>query len=78
MTTLKSTGRLSIWSLPATMRETSSRSLMSCACTRVLRSMLASAEAASSPDSRPERSISTQPSMAVSGVRSSCESVARN
>ncbi len=36
------------------------------------------AEAASSPLSRPERSISTQPSIAVSGVRSSCESVARN
>ena len=66
-------------SLPVMMRDTSSRSSMSCACARALRSMVVERRAPSVPGRRaPLRSIRAQPRIALSGVRSSCDSVARN
>ena len=59
------------------MRETSSRSLMSRACSRAFRSMAFSASAVRAGESMPRSRIRTQPSIAVSGVRSSCERMAR-
>ena len=52
---------------------------MSCVCTRALRSMVSRPllQIGLGP-SAPLRSICDQPRMALSGVRSSCESVARN
>ena len=48
------------------------------ACSRVLRSTTSMAWAAASALSRPLASMAVHPSIAVSGVRSSCESTARN
>jgi hypothetical protein len=73
-----STGRTSMRSLPVMARDTSRRSSMSCACARALRSMVSKARPALPPSSCPMRSMCAQPRIAVSGVRSSCETVARN
>ena len=51
---------------------------MICCCVRALRSMTSTAMAKVFSSSRPERNMCDQPRMAVRGVRSSCESVARN
>ena len=64
--------------LPATIRDTSSRSSISLACVRAFRSMTSSASVRRSWRTLPERSIVIHPSIALSGVRSSCDSVARN
>ena len=66
-------------SLPATMRDTSSRSLMSCACWRTLRSIV-SQRARSAARRRAPRAQHRRASRrcALSGERSSCESTARN
>ena len=60
------------------MREMSSRSSMIWAWAWEFRSMAASPSARSSASTLPERRILAQPTMALSGVRSSCDSVARN
>jgi hypothetical protein len=60
------------------IRDTSSRSSMSCACARTLRSITSSPRVTVAASLRPPRSITVQPRMGVSGVRSSCERVARN
>ncbi len=60
------------------MRETSSRSSISCACRRALRSITSSACATSPGATCSLRSIVVQPRIGVSGERSSCDSVARN
>ena len=59
------------------MRETSSRSSTSRACTRVLLSIISIAAATSACSIPSDLSICTQPRMPVIGVRSSCASVAR-
>jgi hypothetical protein len=65
-------------SRPDTMRFMSSRSSMSCACARALRAMVSSPRRVSaSPTARASSSVD-HPSTALSGVRSSCDSVARN
>ena len=66
-------------SLPVMIRETSSRSSISFACARTLRSMTSSpcADLAGVELSR-ARSIASSRGSPMSGVRSSCESVARN
>ena len=74
----RSTGRRSRRSLPVVMRETSSRSSTSRACAWALRSIFSSARNARGRDNAPDRSSRVQPRMALSGVRSSCDSVARN
>ena len=72
-------GRTSSWRLPVMMRETSRRSSMSRACERALRSIISSARSRFSVRSTSPLRISVaQPRIEVSGVRSSCESVARN
>ena len=61
------------------MRETSSRSSTICVCARALRSMVSQRRAR--PGRRaasPRAQQRDQPRMALSGVRSSCESIARN
>ena len=64
--------------LPLTMRLMSSRSSMRCACARALRRIAASPWAAASGRVlRPWVRICAQPRMAFSGVRSSCDTVAR-
>ena len=73
-----SAGRTSMRSLPVMMRETSSRSSIRRACERALRSMVSIAREALEPSTSPFRIIEAQPSIEVKGVRSSCESVARN
>ena len=65
-------------SLPELMRLMSSRSSMSCAWTRALRSMVSRPARSSSALRLVMRSTWAQPRMAFSGVRSSCDSVARN
>ena len=77
-TTTGSTGRRSTWSLPVTMRDTSSRSSISCARSFVFRSITSRPCAARAEASAPTRRSRAHPSMAVSGVRSSCETIARN
>ena len=76
--TSRSTGCTSSFSLPPAIRETSTRSSISWDCALALRSTVSSACVEVSPSSRPLRNIVSQPSMAVSGVRNSCERVARN
>ena len=78
MTETRSTDRTSRRSLPVMMRETSRRSSISWASTRVLRSMTSGPRRAPTASSVPDRSRRTQPRIAFSGVRSSWESVARN
>ena len=74
----RSTSRTCSRSLPVTMRETSSRSSISRACARALRSMLSRPRARVASSALVERSTRAHPSTAFSGVRSSCDSVARN
>ena len=64
--------------LPVIMRETSSRSSISRACERALRSIVSIARVAFDPSTSPLRIIEAHPRIEVKGVRSSCESVARN
>ena len=71
-------GRTSRRSLPVMMRETSSRSPMSWVCARTLRSMTSSPRRIDGWSRVPERSMTVQPRMGVSGVRSSWDRVARN
>ena len=71
-------GLTSSRSLPVMMRETSSRSPMSWVCARTLRSMTSRPRWMDGGSRVPERSITVQPRIGVSGVRSSWESVARN
>ena len=65
-------------SLPVSAFETSSRSAVSCACSRAFRSIASSPRCAVAASSRSVRSRCAQPRTALSGVRSSCEIVARN
>ena len=51
---------------------------MSCSCMWALRSIVSSARSMPAASSLPIRSSRVQPSIALSGVRSSCDSVARN
>ena len=60
------------------MRDTSSMSSISSACARALRSMVSSAFCSLSGDKVSARSMCVHPTIALSGVRSSCDSVARN
>jgi len=78
MAEASSIGLTSRWSLPETMRETSRMSEMSWVWTRALRSMVSMARAAVAESSWPDRSMCVQPTIALKGVRSSWESVARN
>ncbi len=63
---------------PVTMRDTSSRSSMSRFCARALRSMVSSARSCVASSRRLVRKSVIQPKMAFSGVRNSCDMVARN
>ena len=72
------TGARSMSSLPEMIRDTSRMSSMSCACSRAFRPMTSSAWRIRSGDSPSPLTIWTHPRIALSGVRSSCESVARN
>jgi hypothetical protein len=65
-------------SFPDTMRDTSSNCSSSCACARALRSIASHAYAARDGSICSVRSIVAQPSTALMGVRSSCDTVARN
>ena len=71
-TSVRSTRASASSSFPDTMRETSSRSLMTCDCSQMFRSSVSAAREASS-GSRPPvvRRMRTQPSMAFKGERSS-------
>ena len=60
------------------MRETSRMSEMSWVCARALRSMVSTARATTALSSGPPRRTWAQPTMALSGVRSSWDRVARN
>ena len=64
--------------LPRTMRETSSRSLTICTCAVALRWIVSSARITCLGCTFPSRSIVVQPRIALRGVRSSCDRVARN
>ena len=64
--------------LPEMIRETSSRSSISFAWCRVLRSIASSARALPASSMRPDRSSATQVRITPSGERSSCDRVARN
>ena len=70
--------RQSSCSLPVTMRETSSRSSTRRAWARAFRSTASMARAAASGSRAFRRNIQSQEIIALSGVRSSCESVERN
>ncbi len=78
MNVFGSDGRTSMRNLPVMIRETSSRSSTSCACALALRSIVSRAFAVCSSESWPRRSIRAHPRIALNGVRSSCEMVARN
>ena len=77
-TVAMSTGRRSSWSLPVMIRDTSSSSSMIWFCAVALRMMVSTARVVSSGGSLPRWSRSAQPTIAVSGVRSSWDRVARN
>ena len=74
----RSTGSIFRVSLPATMRLTSSRSLISRLCCCTLRSMTSRPRRVAGASSVPPRSSRSQPSIALRGLRSSCETIARN
>ena len=74
----RSTIPISSRSFPEMIRETSSRSSISFAWRRVLRSMASSARSGRASSSGPSAAGSTHVRIALSGERSSCESVARN
>ena len=65
-------------SLPVMMRDTSRTSLISCSCSRAFRSMVSRTAGRRSGSITPPRTIWVYPSTAFNGVRSSCDSVARN
>ena len=65
-------------SLPATMRLMSSRSEISCAWTRVLRATTSRPRSRILGSSRPRIISSVHDRMALSGVLSSCDTIARN
>ena len=65
-------------SLPVMIRETSSRSSMSCSWICEFRSMMSIARRVVGSSRCPAASSRAQPRMAFSGVRSSCDRVARN
>jgi hypothetical protein len=73
----RSTRLTSSWSLPVTMRETSRMSSMSWLCMRAFRSMVSTPRRSSGSRLCP-RSTAAQPTIALRGVRSSWDSVARN
>ena len=73
-----STGCTSRRILPDTIRETSSTSSTICVSHVAFRSSVSRPRAAFSADSMPPRSSREYPTMALSGVRSSCDSTARN
>ena len=77
-TAATSVGSSSMRSVPRTIRDMSSRSSSSVACARALRSSASSAWRLCASSIRPVFSSRAQPSTPVAGVRSSCESVARN
>ena len=78
ITGASSMGLSSSRSLPVTILDTSRMSAISCSWMCALRSMVSSARFIPAVSSFPIRSRRVQPSMALSGVRSSCDSVARN
>ncbi|MNC85045.1 hypothetical protein D3C83_06170 [compost metagenome] len=63
---------------PPIMREMSRTSAINCAWALALRSMMARMSSTRFASKRACRSIETQPRMALSGVRSSCDTIARN
>ncbi len=77
-TAARSVGRTSRRIFPETMRETSSKSSINCVSARALRSIVTRAFAALSGPSTPSRSMRTHAMIGESGVRSSCDTVARN
>ena len=77
-TVVRSRARTFSRSLPETMRDTSSTSSMSLVCARAFRSMTATARAAASGGRFPCIRRAVHPTMALSGVRSSWDRVARN
>jgi len=64
--------------LPVTIRDTSRRSSIKWAWRRALRSMTSNACRRRSSGNDPVRNIDSHPNTALRGVRSSCDSVARN
>ena len=74
----RSIGRGLMRSLPLTMRDTSSRSSMSWPCSCALRSMVSSARCCIVASSFPDFARRTQPVIALSGERNSCDTTARN
>ena len=78
ITSTRDTARQRILSFPLTMRETSSRSSMSCTCNRVPRSMASPVRLTWSASTAPPDRRWAWISMVDSGVRSSWDSVARN
>jgi hypothetical protein len=64
--------------VPVMMRETSRRSSMTRACARAFRSITSTAWRSRASLRSVRRSTCAHPRMALSGVRSSCETVARN
>ena len=79
MTSLRSTGCTSSCTLPEMMRLMSSRSSMICACdARIALDRLEAASRGPGCRAGSRRSSVAQPRIALSGVRSSCETVARN
>ena len=77
ITVSRYTGLRSTVSLPAAMRERSIKSSISRARSRMLRSTVSIPRFEAVASSRPPRSIAAQPSAEFSGVRSSCDSIAR-
>ena len=73
----RSSAAISRSSLPETMRETSRRSAISVFCTFRLRSMVSTARWIRAGSVCPSLRMCTQPTIAVSGVRSSWERVAK-
>ena len=78
ITGTSSTLEISRRRLPVMTRDTSSRSSISCACAFALRSTVSRACLDVASSNSFMRSNLIQPSIAVSGVLSSCESIARN
>ena len=74
----RSTLRVSSCSLPETMRLMSRRSAMSCACALVLREMMSNPRSSIAESSRPRIISCVHPRIALSGVLSSCETMATN
>jgi hypothetical protein len=60
------------------MRDTSRRSLIICSCACAAFAIASIARVVTCSSSRPERSSCAQPTIELSGLRNSCETVARN